>query len=283
MACDILREFMPILKIISGGQTGADRAALDAAIQLGVSHGGWVPKGRLAEDGRIPSTYSLKEMPTEDYPARTEQNIIDSDGTVIISHGKLTGGSKRTRMLARKHKKPYLHIDIHRVPQFLAATEIHKWSIKNNIEILNVAGSRASKDPKIYEDTKFIIEGVLLLSIMQADPRKHIRDYAEEEYLEKLLVPPKTVGDAVDQLIKGITPKDRKAIVSMGIDELLEFHKSLSGYMKDSFRLTDNDALMASCRDIATELVMDEDDAASVILGALYLELFRLQSLKTAE
>jgi hypothetical protein len=75
-----------IKKIISGGQTGADRAALDVAIILKIPHGGWVPKGRLAEDGPIHTRYNLKDMPTDSYEARTEQNVIDSDGTLIISH-----------------------------------------------------------------------------------------------------------------------------------------------------------------------------------------------------
>ncbi len=80
-------------KIISGGQTGADQAALDAAIKLGIPHGGWIPKGRSTENGKLPDKYKLKEMPTKSYPNRTEQNVIDSDGTLIITHGKLTGGS----------------------------------------------------------------------------------------------------------------------------------------------------------------------------------------------
>jgi len=93
-------------KIISGGQTGADRAALDAAIELDIPHGGWIPKGRKTEDGGLPEKYHLKEMPTGSYAARTEQNVIDSDGTLIVSHGKLNGGSALTRRLAKKHKRP---------------------------------------------------------------------------------------------------------------------------------------------------------------------------------
>ena len=81
-----------IRKIISGGQTGADQAALDFAIDRGIPHGGWVPKGRKTETGMLPEKYQLKEMETASYSKRTEQNVIDSDGTFIISHGTLTGG-----------------------------------------------------------------------------------------------------------------------------------------------------------------------------------------------
>ncbi len=91
-----------IKKIISGGQTGADRAALDVALKLGISHGGWIPKGRKAEDGPLPDKYQLREMPTGSYPKRTEQNVLDSDGTLIIARGKLTGGSDLTRKMTLK-------------------------------------------------------------------------------------------------------------------------------------------------------------------------------------
>ena len=93
-------------RIISGGQTGADQATLDAATELGIPHGGWIPKGRLMETGPLPDKYQLQEMPTKSYPKRTEQNVIDSHGTLIVSHGKLTGGSKYTQDLAIKHKLP---------------------------------------------------------------------------------------------------------------------------------------------------------------------------------
>ena len=88
-----------IEKIISGGQTGADRAALDFALKFSISHGGWIPKGRIAEDGPLPEKYQLQEMPTSSYPKRTEQNVIDSDGTVIFSRGKPTGGTDYTRKM----------------------------------------------------------------------------------------------------------------------------------------------------------------------------------------
>ena len=122
-----------IKKIISGGQTGADRAALDAAIELGIPHGGWVPKGRLAEDGPIHTKYQVQEMPTDSYTARTEQNVIDSDGTLILSHGELTGGSGFTRKMAMKHGKPWYHADLNKMPSFQAAMIIEDWVSKNGI------------------------------------------------------------------------------------------------------------------------------------------------------
>lgn len=104
-----IKVFLYGKKIVSGGQTGADRAALDVAIKLNIPHGGWIPNGRLAEDGPLPDKYQLQEMPTDSYPARTEQNVIDSDGTLIIARGKLTGGSDYTREMELKHKKQLLY------------------------------------------------------------------------------------------------------------------------------------------------------------------------------
>ena len=101
-----------IAKIISGGQTGADRGGLHAAIEAGVRHGGWCPKGRKAEDGVIPAKYRLVEHESADYVARTEANVIDSHCTVVFALGKPTGGSKKTVALAEKHQRPYLCVDL---------------------------------------------------------------------------------------------------------------------------------------------------------------------------
>lgn len=145
-------------KIISGGQTGVDRAALDAAIALGISHGGWIPKGRRTEDGPLPHTYLLEEMPTDSYPERTEKNVVESDGTLIISRGAPTGGTDYTRVMALKHGKQMLHVDLaqYRNPAD-AASLISSWLRMNRIETLNVAGPRGSKDPHIYKETLTIL------------------------------------------------------------------------------------------------------------------------------
>jgi hypothetical protein len=141
-----------LTKIISGGQTGADRAALDVAITFNITHGGWIPKGRIAEDGPLPEKYQLQEMPTSSYPKRTEQNIIDSNGTLIFSRGKPTGGTEYTRKMVLKHKKQLVHIDLKLKTSYDAAYEILSSIEFYHIKILNVAGPRASKDPAIYND-----------------------------------------------------------------------------------------------------------------------------------
>jgi hypothetical protein len=96
-----------IKKIISGGQTGADQAAIDVAINLGIPYGGWLPRGRKTEKGPLPDKYLLQELPDSSYSKRTEKNVINSDGTLIMSHGKLTGGSELTREIAKKNDRKY--------------------------------------------------------------------------------------------------------------------------------------------------------------------------------
>jgi len=135
-------------RIVSGRQTGADRAALDWAIAQNIPHGGWCPKGRRAEDGQIDIRYYLKETPSSDYLQRTEWNVRDSDGTVIFTiKAALTGGSKKTAEFARKHSKPCL--DLSEETSADPGSELRAFIEANGIKILNVAGSRASKEPGV--------------------------------------------------------------------------------------------------------------------------------------
>ena len=133
-------------RIISGGQTGVDRGALDGAIARGVPHGGWCPEGRLAEDGRIPDRYAVTENGSRDYAVRTEQNVLVSDGTLVLCVGKPRGGTALTCYLAGQHRKPLLVVD-------LAANEdprgVVDWLAAHSIRVLNVAGPRESTHPGI--------------------------------------------------------------------------------------------------------------------------------------
>jgi hypothetical protein len=149
---------MIIRKIISGGQTGADRAALEAALAMGLPIGGWVPKGRKAEDGRIPDRYpNLRETDSDEYETRTRWNVRDSDATLILSHGPLTGGSKFTEWIARSLGKPVLHVDLSNASIGEAVDEVRAWLADLDGATLNVAGPRASNDPAIYDKTKEIL------------------------------------------------------------------------------------------------------------------------------
>lgn len=146
-----------INRIVSGGQTGADRGGLDAAIELGIEHGGWCPRGRRAEDGPIPERYRLRETESEEYGARTERNVVDSDGTVLLTRGAPTGGSKLTADLAARRGKPLLHLDLDALDDEAAATRLRAWLAREGITTLNVAGTRESGCPSLAADAKRVL------------------------------------------------------------------------------------------------------------------------------
>lgn len=132
-------------QVVAGGQTGVDRAALDVALELGISCGGWCPKGRRAEDGTIPESYPLKESPTANYAERTALNVKDSEGTLILSRGSLRGGTALTKTFAERYRRPFLVVDLHNA----TTQQVHDWLEANSIRVLNVAGPRESSQPGI--------------------------------------------------------------------------------------------------------------------------------------
>ena len=139
-----------ITKIVSGGQTGVDRGALDAALKVGFACGGWCPDGRKAEDGVIPKTYPLQVLEGAGYSGRTLRNVIDSDGTVILHFGPLTGDTHLTAPRCRKEGRPYLLIDADRHTREESARLIAQFAADNRISVLNVAGPRESQAPRAY-------------------------------------------------------------------------------------------------------------------------------------
>jgi hypothetical protein len=134
------------MRLISGGQTGVDRGALDAAMELGIPHGGWCPRGRLAEDGPIPDRYQLRESHSSEYPVRTEQNVLQSDATLVLCRGCPTGGTELTLRLAQQHGRPNLVVDLDHAADPAA---VRRWLEEQRIETLNVAGPRDSQSPGI--------------------------------------------------------------------------------------------------------------------------------------
>jgi predicted Rossmann fold nucleotide-binding protein DprA/Smf involved in DNA uptake len=141
---------LPNIAIISGGQTGADRAALDFAIEHGISHGGWCPRHRRAEDRIIPPQYLLSETPSSHYSQRTERNVRDSDATAVFTIGpRLTGGTRLTFELATRLGKPVLHVSRDEANIAAAADKLRAFVNEQQIKTLNVAGPRASQEPEI--------------------------------------------------------------------------------------------------------------------------------------
>ena len=154
-------------KIISGGQTGADRAALDVALELGIPIGGCLPKGRKDENGDIlPADryVNMQESDSDDVNTRTELNVRDADATLIFSHGALFGGSAYTELMAHRYGKPCLHVDFTQYDADQAVLLVKSWLSETDRRILNVAGPRASDDPEIYAKVRDVLQRVVLQS-----------------------------------------------------------------------------------------------------------------------
>lgn len=144
-------------RIVSGGQTGVDRAALDVALELNLPCGGWCPKGRRAEDGVIPPTYPLQESPTANYAERTALNVKDSDGTLILARGSLRGGTALTKTFVERYRRPCLVIDV----RDATTQPILEWLAEHSIRVLNVAGPRESSQPGIARQAATLLRSLL--------------------------------------------------------------------------------------------------------------------------
>ena len=271
-------------KIISGGQVGADQGALDAAIKYNFPYGGWIQKGRKIQSGILPDKYKLKEMPIAGFKEKIEQNVIDSDGTVIISHGELCGGADYSQKMTEKHIRPCLHINLNGVPVFMASSKINTWIIENDIEIMNVTGSRVSEDSDIYRDTMYIIEGVILLGSVKAKSGEYVTDYDRKDFSKIVFMPPNTVDEAVERLISDLDLELRVKIASMDLNNLASVHSELHVYFKNTFGVWhDNKELLADCRALSEDPLYNEDEATFVILKALWKKLRGTRTLRVVK
>lgn len=271
-----------IKKIISGGQTGADRAALDVALKLQIPHGGWIPKRRAGQESRLPAKYQLQEMSTDSCPATIEKNVMDSDATVIISHGGLTGGSAETRKAAMKIGKPWFHVNLNKLPTFQAAIVIEDWISKNGIETLNVAGPLASEDPTIYGLVTVILELVLNLTKTKNDSPATSNEViaADKRQSEDQ---PETVEEAVNFLIPRLSLKDKSTIAKMSEDALNSLKFSFGGYIRNRLLYPKNDKLLESCRQEAMDKYLHWDQASAVIIKRLWERLKKSHKLRIVQ
>jgi hypothetical protein len=262
-----------IKRIISGGQTGADRAALDFAIKMDLPHGGWVPKGRMAEDGSIPAQYHLTEMPSKSHSKLTEKNVVDSDGSLIVSHGRLTGGSQYTMDMAIMHSRPWLHINLNETTVLEAAQQVIDWALSNRIETLNVAGPRESKDPMIYRAVYELLQTIYYIAISEANVVA----------LRGTSIP-KTVDEVVKRLIANMPLKFKVDLSKMDEGDLINLHFSFGAFIRNQFGLwNENVDLLIDCRDLSGITFMNADDATAFIIWELWNRLSKTHKLRVVK
>jgi hypothetical protein len=258
---------MKIEKIISGGQTGAERAALDVALEMRIPHGGWIPKGRKTEDGRLSDKYRLRETNAIDYGQRIELNIIDSEATLYFTHGEFTDESLLTKNLAKKHNRPCLHIDLDALSDYKAVEVIKTWIEAREMKVLFVSGSRASKDPMIYEDVFNVLK-----SALYPPPQRITAGY------------PNTVQEAVDLIISVLTEKEKADIARLKENEVPRLYGSLGFHIRETFdSWFDNEKFVESCRSLSGEDSFSKEITSSVVVRAIWEELRRTHSLRVVK
>ena len=267
-------------KIVSGGQTGADRAALDFAIKFNIPHGGWITKGRRTESGPLPDCYQLTEMDTRDYPARTRKNIIDSDGTVIIARGTLTGGSGLTYAFAKETGRPVCRIDLLAQDFFEAALILYAFIKDNGIHVLNVAGPRASHDADIYFDAKSVLTAVLYLDFLEIQQDLWPADQMIDDRFE---FPESCTGidQALQVLEQSLTLRAKTMIARSQPHQMAFIYFALLDYVQSSLGLDEyNSSLFKDLSRGRTLMEYTPEDAVMSLLKKLKTGLakeFRLR------
>ena len=266
-------------KIISGGQTGADQAALDTAIKFNIPHGGWIIKGRRTESGPLPERYRLKEMDATDYPTRTRQNIIDSDGTLIVSRGPLTGGSKLTDTFARELNKPNLHINLLNQDIFEASLILKSFIVEYNIAVLNVAGPRASHDPGIYHDVKSVIESVLYLDYLEWENDNPMGEIIASN--TTLTTGFSTLDHVLESLTCELTLRGKTLIARIKNRNIGDIYFFLLDHIKERTGMNDKDSLLFKTIASNTDLQnYTPEDGVMDIVKALKTHLDRDYNLR---
>ena len=178
-----MKSTIVLKKIISGGLTVSDQAALDAAISLGIPHGGYIPWGRMTEIGMLPSKYKLQELNTDNHFECIERNVKESKGTLIISAGKFNDDFEYARRLTMKHTHQLFVIDLELTPSFEATTIVYDWIQKYNIDELYIIGPFTYEYLNIDRHMTIIVEGALLLAIMDAPQGSKVTDYYKDNHL----------------------------------------------------------------------------------------------------
>ena len=255
-------------KIISGGQTGADHGALDLAIKLNVSHGGWILKGRKTESGPLPLKYKLKELDTPDHQTRTKHNVLDSHGTVILSRGPLTGGSLLTQSFAKVSGRPNCHIDLLNNDAFEAAIILQSFVLENQIEILNVAGPRASHDPEIYSDVRSILEAVFYLMFLDSKDEEKIGALVPEGTIKEDF--PETKDQAISLIESELPLKTKIFIAKLENTRVQYLYFGWLDYLKRRLGFdSGNQALFTRLRNERDPLLFTIEDGVMEIVKSL--------------
>ncbi len=265
-----------INKIISAGLVDVEQAALDVAIKVDIPHGGWVPNGHKKEDSSLLEKYKLKEMPASSEFEHTERNILDSEGTLVISRGDISGEAALLQNMTEKRNRPFLHIDLDTSSDFFVSQTISAWIAENRIKILHVTGPGVSKDSALYRATSKIFETVLYLDMMGFSL------YTIDQMSKNMA--PQTVDDATGLVISKLTLKDKATIANMNQEDLFSLLPSLGGFIKGKFGLEGrNKNLIESCLSVSGKKSLQEDDAVFLVIEEVWVRLRKTHRLRVVK
>ncbi len=263
-----------IQKIISSGQTGVELAALDVAIKLGIALDGWTPRGCRNIDGPLHEKYVLKEASAVGYQKAMEQNVAESDGTLLITRGQKTPETRFAVQMALKHQKQLLHVDLSQNSAFEGASLTNSWFSLHAVKVAFVTGVTAHNDSTIYNQAFKILETAFYLGFVKTG--MHTDQVAIDLKLpaDPTDTYPLQVNDAVERLKSVLPLKDLAVMANMQFAELDQLRSGLGEYIKQNFGLySGNKALMQSCADTGGLVQPIPDEACAVILRALWENL----------
>lgn len=263
-----------IEKIISSGRPGAERAALDASIKLGMSYGGWIPKEASRHGGMDADRYNLIEMPTTNRTETFKKNIRESDGTLMLSHGILSSNVKNSTRTIQRYSTPLLHVDLNSTSAFNAASLINDWIIDNDLNILHVTGPSEKEDHKIYPATLDILQAVYFLNLTETSMNQPMG--AQELLAQplKTVLPPKTAAAAVDIIINEMHLKDRTLMANLRKEEIAPLQLTLGLYIKKKLDIWSQDTtLYQSCVAAAEKENLDKSNLPMVFIKMMWKKL----------
>jgi len=266
-----------IRKMISSGRTGVELAALDVAVKLGLSHGGWAPRGLRNEDGIIEKRYGLHEVVSVGFKRAMDENVIHSDGTLLITRGEKSVETQYAVEAALRHQRQFLHADLSQHSAFEVASLVSSWVSMNHVLVAFVTGPSASRDALIYRQSKKILETAFYLEFVKTGlhpDHSDLRELSPGDETGRLVDLPATVTEAVQQLKATLPLKDRTTMANMQANELNHLESGLGEYIKQKFGLyLDNTKLIQSCAEAGKLDHPLPDEACAVILRALWYDL----------
>lgn len=266
-------------KIISAGKNSAERAALDAALHLDLPYSGCISGGEEVPDADDPASFSLLQPASDSPEDCIEKCVRDSDATLILTHGGIAGSSALCRDFAQSLDRPWLHIDLTQSAAFRASTLIADWLVKENVAVLNVAGSQPEGELNARRKIFHILTSAYWLS-----HSKSVETKTEGNFSHGLLSGtdlPQTVQGAVSRLVAEMGLKDKTTMANMTEEELIRLNSSLGTFIRSTYGLwSENELLLSSCRSISGDINFHREDAAAVIIRELWKELKRTHKLR---